>query len=94
MAGTIFFLERGIVEPVQFLAYCRVHRMDVKKLPVPQTGNDMGSQISNTPLYGCFIMRGQYPGGNQRGVIVIRQLLVRAVYNRGFVFFVAEDSNL
>ena len=68
--------------------------MDVKKFPVPQTGNDVGSQIPNTPFYSCFITRGQYPGGKQCSVIVIRKLLVRAVYDWILVFSVAEDPNL
>ena len=68
--------------------------MDVKKIPVPQTGNNVGSQVPNTPLYSCIITQGQYLGGKQCGVIVICQLLIRAVYDRIFVFSVAEDSNL
>ena len=68
--------------------------MDVKKFPVPQVGNDVGSQIPNTSLYGCLITRGQNPCRKQGGVIVIRQFLVRAVYDGIFIFFVAEDPNL
>ncbi len=68
--------------------------MYVKKFPVPQTGNDVESQIPNTPFYSCFITGSQYPGGKQCGVIVICQLLIRAVYDRILIFFVTEDPNL
>ena len=83
-----------MIEPVQFLTDCHVQRMDIKKFPVPQAGNDMGGQISNTSLYGCLIPWSQHPGREQRCVIVIRQFLIRAVDDRIFVFPVAEDPNL
>lgn len=28
---------KGIIEPIQFLVDCRVHRIDAKKFPVAQT---------------------------------------------------------
>ena len=55
VTGTVFFLERSLIEPIQFLPDCRIQGMDVKKFPVPQTGNDVGSQIPNTPFYSCFM---------------------------------------
>ena len=77
--ATILLLERGVIEPVQFLADCSIHCMDVKKFPVPQAGNDVGSQVPNAPLDRGFVARSQYPGGEQCCVIVIRQLLVGTV---------------
>ena len=94
VAGTVFFLEGGLIEPLQFLLDRCIHGMKVKKFPVPQTGNDVRSQIPNTSLYGCLVTRGQYPGGKQCGLIVICQLLVRAVYDWIFVFSIAEDPDL
>ena len=72
VTGTVFLLEWGVVEPLQFLADCRVHRIDVKKFPISQSGNDVGSQISNAPLYSRFVARRQYSGGKQCRVIMIR----------------------
>ena len=93
VTGTVFFLERSLIKPIQFLSDCCIHGADIKKFPVPQTGNDVGSQIPNTPFYSCFIAWGQYPGGKQCSVIVIRQFLVRAVYDWILVFSVAKDPN-
>lgn len=68
--------------------------MEVKKFPVPQASNDVGSQIPNAPLDRCFVAGSQYPGREQCCVIVIRQLLVGTVDDRIFVFPVTEDTNL
>ena len=53
--ATVFLLERGVIEPVQFLADCSIHCMDVKKFPIPQAGDDVGSQVSNAPLDRGFV---------------------------------------
>ena len=45
-------------------------------------------------IFSPIITRGQYPGGKQCGLIVICQLLVRAVYDWIFVFSIAEDPDL